>query len=433
MGTKQRTNMSNLHHELFLKAKEVIPGGVHSPVRSFKNLHTTPIFFSHANGAYLHDVTGKKYIDFCMSFGPLILGHRHPKVHQVITTACDSGISFGAAETHSLKLATLLVSKIPFIEQVRFVNSGTEAVMTAIRLARAHTSKDKIIKFSGCYHGHTDSMLIKAGSGLAEMSAASSAGIPKGVVEDTIVLELNDKDAVENAFIKYKNQIAAVIIEPLPANNGLLIQTKEFLQFLRDITKQNSTILIFDEVISGLRISFGGMAEKLRIFPDLVTYGKIIGGGMPVGAVAGPRKIMELLAPIGPVYQAGTLSANPLAMQAGLATLNELNEKLYITLEKTTQEICSIFNSWFQKNSNKDFQSLKAISYQSLFWIVENKDNTTYRSLLDIPTNLSATFFNLFKEFLDRGIYLAPNAYEVGFVSLAHDQEVILDLKRRLN
>lgn len=307
--------------ELFEKSVRTVPGGVHSPVRGFKGLHRSPIFMKKGKGAYLKDIEGNKYIDFCMSFGPLILGHRDEDVLEKLHKALERGWSFGTCEKYSLELAEFITSRIPFIEQIRFVNSGTEAVMTALRLARAVTGRNKIIKFNGCYHGHTDSMLIKAGSGVSDISEASSKGVPLGVTNDTIVLELGDEQALEKCFEDFSNQIAAVIIEPLPANNGLLIQRKDFLQKLRDLTKKHQSLLIFDEVISGFRIQMGGMSLELGIIPDIVTYGKIIGGGLPVGAIAAKKDIMSFLAPLGEVYQAGTLSANPLAMTAGLCKI----------------------------------------------------------------------------------------------------------------
>lgn len=415
-------------NELFELSKNIVPGGVHSPVRSFKNLHTTPRFFQKADGAFFTDVEGKEYIDFCMSFGPLILGHQNPLVKEKLEEALSRGWSYGACEPYSVNLAEFLLDKISFIEQIRFVNSGTEAVMTALRLARGITGRDKIIKFNGCYHGHVDSMLIKAGSGLAGEAEASSLGIPKNVAEDTIVCELNSKEEVEKTFEKYKNQIACVIIEPLPANNGLLIQDEDYLKFLREITKQHNSLLIFDEVISGFRAAFGGMAEKTGIIPDIVTYGKVIGGGLPVGALAARKEIMEHLAPVGGVYQAGTLSANPLAMVGGLETLKQMTPEAYAQLENNAIKIANIFREFF--SSHKEFEGLNVYQYSSLFWITPKTPQMI--SIQDIPAEISEKFFNLFQFLLDKGIYLAPNAYEVGFCSLAHNDAVAEELKSRL-
>lgn len=419
----------NIQTELFLKSKKLIPGGVHSPVRSFKGLTSTPRFFKRAEGAYIYDVEEKKYIDFCMSFGPLILGHRNPIVEKALHEGLERGWSYGACEPYSLELAEFLLERIKYVEQLRFVNSGTEAVMTALRLARGVTGRNKIIKFNGCYHGHVDSMLIKAGSGLAGEAEASSAGVPEGIAKDTLVLELGDIEGVKKCFEEYKNQIAAIIIEPLPANNGLMVQPIEFLSFLREICDQTCALLIFDEVISGFRVAFGGMAEITGIRPDISTWGKIIGGGLPVGAIAASKFIMEHLAPIGKVYQAGTLSANPLAMTGGLATLKQLTPENYKKISEQTKKISNVLTNWMHSYNNGQFAMFKITTYASLFWIVP-KDNVT--KISEIPENLTENFNKLFEVLLEKGIYLAPNAYEVGFVSLAHDDNVIEDLKIRL-
>ncbi|GAB4010154.1 MAG: glutamate-1-semialdehyde 2,1-aminomutase [Bdellovibrio sp.] len=414
---------------LFEASKKIVPGGVHSPVRSFKGLPVAPRFIEKAEGATITDTEGKNYIDFCMSFGPLILGHQNPVVKNELKTALDRGWSYGACEPYSLALADFLTSKLPFIDQIRFVNSGTEAVMTALRLARGVTKRSKILKFNGCYHGHVDSMLIKAGSGLAGTSTASSAGIPEGISRDTLIVELDDESAVTKCFQDHPDQIAAIIVEPLPANNGLLPQRQEFLKFLRELTKKNGTLLIFDEVISGFRVAFGGMAELTGITPDIVTYGKIIGGGLPVGAIAAKKSIMEHLAPIGPVYQAGTLSANPLAMVGGLATLKQLNDKQYEQLEINASLIHNTISEWLLGFDNGRFKDIKMVRFGSLFWFI-SKDGI--RSIDQIPSSLSSDFEPLFMTLLQKGIYLAPNAWEVGFVSLAHTQEVVDELKKRL-
>lgn len=418
----------NKQNELFEISKKLVPGGVHSPVRSFKGLPMTPRFIEKADGAYIYDVENESYIDFCMSFGPLILGHRDPDVEKEIRNALERGWSYGACEPYSLKLAQFIVERIPFIEQIRFVNSGTEAVMTALRLARGYTKKNKIIKFAGCYHGHTDSMLIKAGSGLAGTAEASSSGVPASVAQDTLILELNDLKSLEECF-RVQKDIAAVIIEPLPANNGLLVQTKEFLEAIRRLTKENKALLIFDEVISGFRIGFGGMSERTQITPDIVTYGKIIGGGLPVGAVASTRKIMEELSPVGNVYQAGTLSANPLAMSAGMATLQKLTPDTYKCINQYADKIYGIFRQWLSDYENGRFKDITLITHDSLFWFAPTSN---IHSLKDVPPTLSKRFQEMFEILLNKGIYLAPNAYEVGFISLAHDEKVAEDLERRL-
>lgn len=413
--------------ELFEKSLKYVPGGVHSPVRSFKGLHTTPRFVNRGKGAFIWDEEGKDFIDFCMSFGPLIHGHQDPEIKEAIIKALDNGWTFGACEKYSLELAEYIVNRIPFIEQIRFVNSGTEAVMTAIRLARGVTNRSKIIKFNGCYHGHTDSMLIKAGSGLAGEAEASSKGVTKHQAEDTLICELGDLNEVKEVFERLPKDIAAVFIEPLPANNGLLVQSQEFLQGLRDLCTKYGAMLVFDEVISGFRIGFGGMSEKTGITPDIVTYGKIIGGGMPVGAIAGKKQVMEFLAPIGPVYQAGTLSGNPVAMAAGLVNLKKLTTEAYAKLEKDSETIVNLFTDWMKQNGFEDYQMIR---YGSLFYPISTHNKLT--KIGDLPTNMGERFKKLFEVLLNKGIYLAPNGYEVGFVSLAHDKNVQEELKKRL-
>ena len=413
--------------QLFEKSLKLVPGGVHSPVRSFKGLHTTPRFINRGEGAFIWDEDGKDYIDFCMSFGPLIHGHQDKDIKAEIIRALDNGWSFGACEKYSLELAEYIIGRIPFIEQIRFVNSGTEAVMTAVRLARGITGKSKIVKFNGCYHGHLDAMLIKAGSGLAGTAEASTKGVTDLQAQDTLICELGDLAALKKVFAEFGHDIAAIFIEPLPANNGLLLQDESFLKGLRELCDQYKSLLVFDEVISGFRIGFGGMSEKTGITPDLVTYGKIIGGGMPVGAVAGPKKYMEFLAPVGPVYQAGTLSGNPVAMRAGLVNLKKLTKEAYQTLEENTQNIVTILQDWMDKNGFADYQ---IISYGSLFWPINTKEKLT--NITQLPVNMGERFKALFEILLNKGIYLAPNGYEVGFVSLAHDKSVQEELKNRL-
>lgn len=412
--------------ELFEKSLKYVPGGVHSPVRSFKGLHTTPRFIQSANGAYITDEEGKDYIDFCMSFGPLVLGHRNPTVESEVREALTRGWTYGACEKYSLELAQFIVDKIDHIDQIRFVNSGTEAVMTAVRLARGITGKNKIIKFNGCYHGHIDSMLIKAGSGLAGTPEASSQGVTKETAKDTIVCDLNDLEQVKTALENDKD-IAAIFLEPLPANSGILIQTKEYLKGLRNLCDEHGVLLVFDEVISGFRVNFGGMASDLRITPDIVTYGKVIGGGFPVGAIAAKEKVMSHLAPVGGVYQAGTLSANPVAMIAGLATLKQCDDQFYLQLYKQAKSITATLNEWLQAGEFRDY---KIIQYKSLFWPVPT--DQSLKRVEDIPANLLDRFYKLFETLLNKGIYLSPNGYEIGFASIAHDETVIKDLKQRL-
>ena len=307
------------------------------------------------------------------------------------------------------------------------MNSGTEAVMTAIRLARGFTGKNKIIKFDGCYHGHMDSMLIKAGSGLAGTSTASSAGVTPVTGQDTLICELGNLDKVEEIIKAHPGEIAALFIEPLPANNGLLPQSQKYLQGLRTLCTENDILLVFDEVISGFRIGFGGMSERTGIDPDIVTYGKIIGGGFPVGAVAGKKEIMEKLAPLGDVYQAGTLSANPVAMVAGLANMQQLTPKFYEDLNETSNNIYELLNKWLKENNFSDYN---LVTYDSLFWLVPTQESIINPAL--IPQNLSNRFDELFKIFLEKGIYLSPNAYEIGFVSSAHTGDTLQELEKRL-
>jgi len=421
-----KTGKSEMYFE---KSRQLVPGGVHSPVRSFKGLHTTPRFIKSANGAYIKDEDDNTYIDFCMSFGPLILGHQNPQVKEAIVKALENGWTYGACERYSLEVAEYMNSRIPHAEQIRFMNSGTEAVMTAVRLARGYTSRNKIIKFNGCYHGHLDSMLIKAGSGLAGTATASSKGVTENVASQTLICELADLDSVKQCFEQYPNDIAGIFIEPLPANNGILLQTKEFLQGLRDLCNKYGALLVFDEVISGFRVAFGGMAELTGIIPDIVTYGKIIGGGMPVGAVAGKKAIMQSLAPVGPVYQAGTLSANPVAMAAGLANMQQLTPKFYQQLEATTKKITAVFTKWMNANGFEDY---KIVEFQSLFWPVPNPNNVELNNINKLPNNINERFYTLFEILLKKGIYLSPNAYEIGFASAAHFDNVIADLEQRL-
>ena len=413
------------NEKLFERACRLIPGGVHSPVRSFKGLDMSPRFVERAKGAFLYDVEGADYIDFCMSFGPLICGHADEEVGAAVAAQLEKGFTYGACETLSLELAEKLVELVAPVEQVRLVNSGTEAVMSAIRLARGYTGRSKILKFAGCYHGHSDALLIRAGSGLAGTAEASSAGVPAGVAEDTLIVELDDLPALEACLAAHKRQVAAIIVEPLPANNGLLIQSREFLQALRSLADEHGALLIFDEVISGLRVGPAGMIGRMGITPDLVTYGKILGGGLPVGALAGRREIMEWLAPIGPVYQAGTLSANPLALAAGLANLAKLTPEAYKKLEENSKRVLGILSHWLEEF----FAGVEITSYGSLFWPCT--ENSLSRAK-DIPADLEKTFAPLFKALLAKGVYLAPSAWEVGFISLAHDEHLADELERRL-
>ena len=365
-----------------MRARRVSPGGVHSPVRAFRGVGGTPRFMTGGAGAYLRDVDGRDYLDFCMAFGPLILGHADTEVRLAAEAALARGWSLGTAEPYSLELAELITAHVPWVESIRFVNSGTEAVMSALRVARAATGRSKILKFEGCYHGHTDSMLLRAGSGLAEAPLPDSAGLAPDVVQQTLIAPLDDEAALEAVFARHGREIAAVIIEPLPANYGLLPQRPEFLRSIARVTHAHDALLIFDEVISGFRLSFQGYAGLSGIRPDLVTYGKVIGGGFPVGAYGGRRDLMELVAPSGPVYQAGTLSANPLAMCAGLATLQRLEDgRLYQRLEDLGARL---------QRAVSGVPGLAIQRVGSVFWICSSRRGspaTPMRSLQSLPSD----------------------------------------------
>lgn len=420
------TTLNNSKSESFFeRAKKVSPGGVHSPVRGFRGVGGTPRFIESAKGAYLKDVDGNSYIDFCMSWGPLLFGHQDPEIAESVKAALSKGWTYGTAEVGSLEFAEDLVKHLPFVDEVRFVNSGTEAVMSALRLARGYTGKNKILKFDGCYHGHVDSLLVRAGSGLAEMASPDSAGISKNTASETIVIPLNDEKAMEEAIKLHAQDLAAVIIEPLPANNGLLLQRTEFLKKLAEVCKNNKVLLIFDEVISGFRVALGGMAELTGITPDLVTYGKIIGGGFPVGAYGGKREIMEKVAPAGPVYQAGTLSANPVAMAAGHAMLKKIiRENPYPKL----QQACTQFVQEVSGLSKKHLSFETVIQqFGSVFWTVCDATPSIVRSIDQIPATQKERYAKIFHSLLNQGVYLAPSGYEVGFLSTVHDKN-ILDL-----
>jgi glutamate-1-semialdehyde 2,1-aminomutase len=409
--------------QLFEKAKTLFPGGVNSPVRAFKSVNGAPLFMAKGDGCHIWDEDGNKFVDFCCSWGPLILGHNHPKVREAIVNAVANGTSFGAPTKLENELASLILENNPFIEKIRFVSSGTEAVMSAIRLARGYTKRDKIIKFDGCYHGHADSLLVKAGSGLATFGTSSSAGVPEAFSRETIVVPLNDEQAILDAVKKYPNEIACMIIEPIPANNGLLLQKKEYLQFLRKVCTENGILLFFDEVISGFRVGFSGAAEYYDIKPDLVTYGKIIGGGMPVGAYGASHEIMDCISPVGNVYQAGTLSGNPVAMSAGIAQLKEcLTPDFYTNQENRTKIFVEKINN-HTKAKNYNFE---IFSIGSIFWLAFSKKEAI-RKADEIDAATMADFKKLYSILLNNGIYMGPSGYEVGFVSSAHTTEILAE------
>ncbi len=408
--------MSN--ESLFQEALSHFPGGVSSPVRAFKAVGGTPKFFARAFGAWFVDEEDQQYLDLCMSWGPLILGHAHPDVLMAVQEAMQEGLTFGAPSRRELALARRIKQMSPFVEKMRFVSSGTEAVMSALRVARGFTRRDRVLKFEGCYHGHVDAMLVKAGSGLATFGQPTSAGVPKAYADLTVVVSLDDFDGLEEAFSKYGAELAAAIIEPIPANNGLLVQEPAFLQRLRDLCTKHGTMLIFDEVISGFRVAAGGAAELFQITPDLVTYGKIIGGGMPVGMYGGRADIMSVVSPDGPVYQAGTLSGNPVAMAAGLATLDHLTPEVYKRLGHCSQRWAQAFEL---------IPGLHAPHMGSLIWPLFQPG---VRRADRVESGAITQFNRLHKLLLDEGVYLPPSGYEVAFISIAHGEEELWHFER---
>lgn len=403
---------------LYEKAKTYFPGGVNSPVRAFKSVYGTPLFIAKGDGCHIWDADGNKFIDFCCSWGPLILGHNNPQVREKVIETMQNGMSFGAPTALENELAELILSNNQYIEKLRFVSSGTEAVMSAIRLARGYTQRDKILKFEGCYHGHVDSLLVKAGSGLVTFGETSSAGVPKSFADETIVVPLNDPEALKLAFEEFKDQLAAVIIEPVPANNGLLLQEKEFLQELREICTITGALLIFDEVISGFRLGFEGAAGFYKIQPDIITYGKIIGGGLPVGAYGSSAEIMGNISPEGSVYQAGTLSGNPVAMAAGIAQLTELiKPDFYLNLNQKAKN----FTDAIEQYSEEKNYGIKVFQIGSIFWFAFTELENIRRADEIDPKSMEK--FKLFhRELLNRGVYIGPSGYEVGFISSAHTE-----------
>lgn len=406
---------------LFEKAQKVIPGGVNSPVRAFKGVGGTPVFIESAKGAYITDSEGKRYIDYVGSWGPMVLGHNHPAIIDAVLHAVPNGLSFGAPTAIEIELAELVCKLVPSIEMVRMVSSGTEATMSAIRLARGYTGRDKIIKFEGCYHGHSDSLLVKAGSGALTLGQPSSPGVPEDFAKHTLTCEYNNLDSVKQAFEQYPNEIACLIIEPVAGNMNCIPPKAHFLQGLRELCTQYGAVFIIDEVMTGFRVALGGAQAYYGVTPDLTTLGKIIGGGMPVGAFGGKKEIMEYIAPTGPVYQAGTLSGNPIAMSAGLACLTELakegNEQLLAMKTKTLAE-------GFKTLADKHGIPL-TVQYVGgmfgLFFTAQPKVES-YADVIKCDVQAFNTFFH---KMLEKGVYLAPSAFEAGFMSLAHSDEDI--------
>jgi len=406
--------------ELMHLSRTVMPGGVNSPVRAFKSVGGTPRFIAKGEGAYLTDVDGNRYLDFCSSWGPLILGHADPDVVAAVKDQVDNGMTFGASTEHEYRLADFIVSHVEPLERIRFVSSGTEAVMSAVRLARGYTGRDLILKFEGCYHGHSDYLLVEAGSGLATFGQPSSAGVPEAITSQTAVLPLDDDEALENFFEQHGDKLAAVIIEGIPANNGLLVQRHDYIRLLRALTEKHGALLILDEVITGFRLGLGGAAAYYGIDPDLLTYGKIIGGGMPVGAFGGRTEIMNQLSPDGPVYQAGTLSGNPVAMVAGLTTLSKLADgRIYSDLENKNRQ----FVSEITTRLNGSAVNIAGVS--SIFWIVFQQDLP--RAAHQIDKDGIGHYNRIHEKVLDAGLYFPPSGYEVCFVSAAQTTEMLTE------
>lgn len=406
---------------LFEEAKKYIPGGVNSPVRAFKSVGGVPIFMKSAKGAYLIDADDRTYIDYINSWGPAILGHTHPEVLEAVQKQAEKGFSYGTPTELETEIASLIVRNVPNIDQIRMVSSGTEACMSAIRLARGYTGREKIIKFEGCYHGHSDSFLIEAGSGAATFGNPNSPGVTRGTAKDTLLVGYNDLEKVKFIFEQNKNEIAGVIIEPIAGNMGCVLPENNFLQELRKLCDENGTLLIFDEVMTGFRQAFGGAQERLGVKADLVTYGKVIGGGMPVGAFAGRNEIMDCLAPKGSVYQAGTLSGNPLAMRAGLTTLQIIQRDVdfYKNIDKTTETLSQEIEKIFAEKGLQNVINRKG-SMMSIFFGVEKVSNFE-----DAKKANHKQFNEFFHYLLSNGIYLPPSGYETWFISSAIKQTEI--------
>lgn len=400
---------------IYNEAVTVMPGGVNSPVRAYRNVGRNPLFIEKGKGSKIYDIDGNEYIDYICSWGPNILGHCYPKVIEEVKKACDNGLTFGAPTEKEVVLAELIREIMPSMEVLRMVNSGTEAVMSAIRVARGFTKRDMILKFKGCYHGHSDGLLVKAGSAALTAAVPNSLGVPKSYTENTLVALYNDEKSVEELFEKYGDKIACVVVEPVAANMGVVLPKKGFLQFLRDITEKYGSLLIFDEVITGFRLSLGGAQEYFGIKPDMTTLGKIVGGGMPMAVYGGRKEIMDCVAPLGGVYQAGTLSGNPIATTAGIATLTALkeNKHLYADLEKKAEKIANSYR--------KIGASVNQIG-SLLSGFFTDREVNDYDSATSSDTARYAKFFNYL---LENGIYIAPSQYEAMFVSMAHSDEDI--------
>lgn len=405
---------------LFEQAQRVIPGGVNSPVRAFRGVGGTPLFIRSANGPYLTDVDGKRYIDYIGSWGPMILGHAHPEVLSAIHSIIDRGTSFGAPTELEVEIAEMIVALVPSIEKVRMVSSGTEATMAAIRVARGFTGRKKVLKFIGCYHGHGDAFLVKAGSGVATLGLPDSPGVPAEISAQTITIPYNDVEALEQAFKNYPDDIACVIVEPVVGNMGCVPPKPGYLQAMRDLTHQNGTVLIFDEVMTGFRLARGGAQELFGITPDMTTLGKIMGGGLPAAAYGGRADIMNCVAPAGPVYQAGTLSGNPVAMTAGIVTLKLLQQpNIYETLDRQAGKVADGFQALAAKFGYKTTSNRVGSMFTMFF---TDQPVTDWDSA---ATSDTKTFGRFFHAMLNEGVYLAPSQYEAAFMSLAHTDQVV--------
>jgi glutamate-1-semialdehyde 2,1-aminomutase len=406
--------------DLFQQAQQVLPGGVNSPVRAFRAVGGQPLFIERGQGPYLYDVDGNRFIDYVLSWGPLISGHAHPKVVEAVQQAALKGTSYGAPSPLEIELARRVMDFLPNLEMIRFVNSGTEATMSALRLARAYTRRDKIIKFEGCYHGHADMLLVQAGSGVATLGLPDSPGVPAATAADTLVAIYNDLASVEVLFKQYPGQIAAIIVEPVAGNMGVVPPEDGFLQGLRNITLREGTLLIFDEVMTGFRVHLNGAQALYNIVPDLSTLGKVIGGGLPVGAYGGKKEIMELVAPLGPMYQAGTLSGNPLTMAAGMAALDLLKEPgVWDRLEQASARMTSGIGAAAKAAGIPIQQTRVGTMFTTFFSQVEPKNWSTVK-MAD-----KARYGQFFQKMLENGVYLAPSAFEAGFMSMVHTDEDI--------
>lgn len=406
---------------LFEQACKVMPGGVNSPVRAFGSVGRNPLFIKKAKGSRIYDEDGNEFLDYVCSWGPAILGHAREEVIEAVTKAAQDGLTYGAPTKREVQLAEMIAEIMPSMEMLRLVSSGTEAVMSAIRVARGYTGKDMIIKFRGCYHGHSDGLLVKAGSAALTQSQPDSAGVPKAYSENTLIAEYNHKESVEELFDKYKGKIAGIVVEPVAANMGVVLPEENFLSFLRDITLENDALLIFDEVITGFRLSLGGAQAYYGIKPDLTTLGKIVGGGMPIGAYGGRKEIMEMISPMGPVYQAGTLSGNPVATAAGLKTLEilKVNPQYYTEMEEKAEYLAKAFIK-YSETSGEAVHVNQVGSLLSAFFT--EKKVVDFESANSSDTKKYAAYFN---RLLEQGIYVAPSQYEAMFISVTHSKEDI--------